>query len=752
MANESSVLVRLRLLGASTFARDANVAGRGLGTLSAKAQQAKVKLGGVGAAARGAQRSIGLMGTAVGVGGAAGFAKGVGASVNFEQSMANVQARLLTTKGNMELLSAQAIDLGGKTAFSANQAAQAMDEFAAAGFGVRDIMRIMPGTLNLAAASGTDLAFAAETTGALIRQFGLKSRDAGHVADLLTVAVNKSAIGMDDLALSMKYVGPVAGRFNQSIEDIGAATAILGNVGIKGETAGTTLRRALVNIVRPSIKTMKVLDGVGITSSEFAKATVNAKGELRGMPQILGNLAGQLKDVSAPDRRRALAQLFGVEALPGMITLMGMGERKIEGMSSSLVKSGGAAKRTAGIMRGTVKGAWDQFTGSLESASIKLTKGLMPGLQKGLRGAANLVTEATGPGAAGFMQGLEGGPQAPLSGMAGIAQKVGGVVGKLGRGAAKAGKQLIDAFKPAMPFFQNVLLPLLKGVAMGVIGGVVLAFKLAVPIIKVLATALGWVGTKLAPLKGVFQGVGMVIGFLLGGPILKLLGQIPKLGIVFRVLAVPIRFVGAAFKAMIGIVGKVASIFGRAWTAVGRFIGTFVSAPAKIARAAFNIVTSVGRTIGQLPGKALAVGSRFVSAIANGVRSKLGALGEFFTRVGKSIVDAIVKAIKGAPGAIASAISSVIPDKLKGAAKKILPGIATGGHILRGGMAVVGERGPELVNLPSRATVYSNRVSQRAGAALLGGAQFVGQLVVNLSGKQIHSEVVRFDRQLAESS
>lgn len=728
MANESSVLVRLRLLGASAFSRDASQAGRGLGSIDRNARRATTGLLGVNKAAG---KTAGIMrgiGGAVGVAGVAGgLGAGVGASVNFEQAMANVQARLLTTRSNMGLLSDMAIDLGGKTSFSANQAADAMGELAAAGFSTKQIMKMMPGTLDLAAASGSDLAFAAETSGALLRQFGLKAKDAGHLADVMTVAVNKSAIDMDDLSQTMKFVGPVAGRFNQSIEDIGASAALLGNVGIKGETAGTTLRRAFVNIVKPSKRTIEMLNGMGITTGEFAKATTDASGKLRPFPQMIGNLSTHIGKLSAPKQRKALAQLFGVEALPGMLTLMGKGEKGITSMSTTLEKSDGAAKKTAKIMRGTVKGAWDQFTGAMESGAIRASRGALPAVRKGLLGAADGIDKAVK-----------------------FAPKLFPAFVKIGKGAGRVGGQLIDAFKPAMPFFENVLLPLLKGVAMGVIGGIVMAFKIAVPIIKVVATALGWLGEKLAPLKPVFQGVGAVIGFLFAGPILKLLGAVPKLGVVFNGLRIPLRFAGAAIKGVVGVMGKLIGVYVRAWTFVARFVGTFSSGSARVVRSAMNMVTGVVQKVGALPRKALRIASDFVSGLANGVRGRMGDLLGFFGRVGKSIVRAVVDAIKSAPGAIVGAITDIVPDKLKGAVKAVIPGLATGGTVRRGGLAVVGERGPELVKLPTASTVYDSRTSRRAGAAMAGGGTMMLTANLFLSGKQIHTEILRVDRELAE--
>lgn len=771
--NESSVIVRLRLLGASTFARGASSAGRGLATLDRNGRTLSRSLGGVSSVAGRATAALRLLGAAAATAGVAGLVKGVGASVNFEQAMANVQARLLTTKANMNALASQAIKLGGKTAFSANEAAQAMGEFAAAGFRTREIMKIMPGTLDLAAASGEDLAFSAETTGALIRQFGLDADDATHVADLLTVAVNKSAIGMDDLALTMKYVGPVAGRFGQSMEDIGASAAILGNVGIKGETAGTTLRRTFVNLVRPSTRTIDMLSGMGITVDEFAQATTNAKGDLRAFPTILGNLSTHLGQLTKPDQRKALAQLFGVEALPGMLTLMGMGQRKIDKMSASLTHSGGAAEKTAGIMRGTVKGAWDQFTGSLETASIRLTRSALPSMRQGLLSLAGATTKASKAGE-DLIAGLSGKTPTPVMtgsrGDAGqgkaqvsTAQKVGstirGVVGdiapivaKLGKSFIQAGGDLIDAFKPAMPFLENVLLPLLKGVAIGVAGGVITAFKALTAVVGVVSRALGWLGTVLSPLKGVFQGIGTVIGFLTGGPILGLLGKLPKLGGAFRLLGAPIRIATSMMKGVFSIAGKVVGVFGKVFTAATRIGATLPGIWRKVSQSVGNFVggiinkvEGIVTTIKGLGGKLVSAGGSIIKSIGRGIASAFGSGAGFILDIGSKLTQWLND---NTPLGDNVHINIPIGPDID----FNLPALATGGVIRRGGAALVGERGPELVSLPTGSTVYDNRTSRRASAQLDGGNVFYLTANLHLSGKQVWQEVMRIDQQMAEAA
>lgn len=722
----------------------------------------------------GVASAVGVAGAALrtglaagGVAAAAGIGFAINKSVNFEQSMANVQARLGTTKGNMQLLSDQALDLGAKTQFSAQQAADAMGVLAQQGFNTQQIMGMMPGTLSLAAASGADLAQAADIQTEALHGFGLSAGQAGRVADVLAQTSNKSAAGIDDMQESIKYIAPVAKASGQSMEDMMAAVGILANVGIKGSQAGTTLRTSLVRLANPTDKARGALGELGLKAGDL----VGKKG-LLSMPNIMGKVVKGAQGVSKNTRNAALATIFGREALSGMVALVEKGPKKFKAMSDALENSKGAAKRTADIMRNTVKGSWDNFTGSIETAAIRLTKRFNPAMKGALNWAATKVNVGTGT-LAGFISGVTGeaaakraaGPKpgarlgqagnrdvAPPKpkGAEGFGEKVRGVLGsigdamvKLGPKLADVGKQVVDAFAPAMPFLQNVLLPLLKGIAMGVVG----AFLAALPAVKMLMTALGWVGKAAAPLKPVFQGIGMVIGFVLGGPILRALGLIPKVGLVFRLLAVPIRVATSGFRLVAGVVGRVIGAFPRAVTAVQRFAATFSGIGRKVVLTATNFVQGIIGRISSLVGKIRGLGGRLLSAgkgimgkLFSGIRAGFSAAGGAMAGLGRMLADWLNA-------------HTPLGDKVSaGPIHFTLPSLATGGVVRRGGAAIVGERGPELVRLPARARVYDSEQTTRARAAMAPspGATFVANL--HLDGRQIHQAVFRHDQRLAEAT
>jgi TP901 family phage tail tape measure protein len=647
-----------------------------------RARAARAGTAGTGAVAGVAAGVTRLRTAAIGVaagGGAAALA--IRTFAGFEQQMDRVQAVSGSTEKQLGRLEAQAIRLGERTSFSAKEAAAGMYQLSTAGFGAAQVMRSIPGTLDLAAASGVELADAAELQASALRGFGLRARDAGRVADALTQTVNASAVEMFDLGDSLKYVAPIARATGQSMESMLAAIGLMGNVGVKGAQAGTTLRTALVRLTDPTDKARNALADLGIDAGELR----GPKG-LLPLPAILDKVAKGSRGVDKGTRNAALAAIFGREALSGMVALVEQGPKALNRQIDALKASEGQAKRTAKTMRSNVAGAWDEFTGSLETAAITLTKRFSPALQDALKGGAELVNRGAKSGA-GLLAGLTGesgirsrrvrGPRGRVERVevdeSTAAQRAGtairGGLEAAGKGALSVGRQLLDALKPAAPFLHNVLLPLLKGVGKGVLISIVGAFKVAVPAIRLLATALGWIGEKAKPFRGIIEGVGVAIGFVFSGPILKGIGLLGKLGSVFKIIgpaaklaAVPIRLVGAALGGALRVAGAVASrlagpvvggfrLVGRAAGAIG---GVIRGAAGRVAGAVSGIVSAVRR-----PLATLAV--NIYSAVRGGLDRTVGIIkgfGSTFLKAGRGLVGKLVDGVKGIGSAIVRAFGS----------------------------------------------------------------------------------------------
>lgn len=406
----------------------------------------------------------------------------------------------------------------------------------------------------------------------------------------------------------------------------------------------------------------------------------------------------------------------------------------------------------------------DKALPAIQRALVNQSKGAADRLAKTTEGRMSKARETLSKGAGSLLR-----PVYDLAGRGAEAfaalitprtvTRIQKTIGRVVVGVRKVGTQLIDAFKPAMPFVQNVLLPLLTGIGKGIVLGIVAAFKIAVPLIKVVATVLGAVGKVLAPLKPVFHGIGLVIGTVFGPAILRILGTIPKLGIVFRVLNAPMRLVIGAFRGVVAGIRTAWSWFGRLLVGAQRFLGTFTSMPARVGRAALNLVGRFMNAVESLPGKMVGGAKKAVSALVSGIKKGGTALLNAGKALGSKIVSGIVELIKSSPGKIKDAVMSVVPGPVKDAVGKLggFVGLASGGEVSRTGWAVVGERGPELLRLPGGSTVYDHQQTKQArsvSSSPMRGAQmqFVIPITTNLDGRVIHQTTLRHERIAAEAA
>jgi TP901 family phage tail tape measure protein len=166
----------------------------------------------------------------------------------FEQSMAKVNAVSGATATQFKALNQLAKDLGASTRFTATEVADLMLNYSKLGFSASEIEAMTGATLNLALATGEDLAKSAEVAGSTLRAFGLDADQMLRVTDVMAKSFSSSALDLDRFSESMKYVAPVAAAAGISLEEASAMLSILANNGIKGSQAGTSLRRIITDL------------------------------------------------------------------------------------------------------------------------------------------------------------------------------------------------------------------------------------------------------------------------------------------------------------------------------------------------------------------------------------------------------------------------------------------------------------------------------------------------------------------------
>lgn len=290
---------------------------------------------------------------------------------DFEAQMSRVQAIAGATGDELEKLKDLAIQLGAETSFSASQVAEAMENLASAGFTTAEIMEAIPGLLDLAAASGADLATASEIAASSIRGFGLEASEAGHVADVLAEAAARTNAQVEDMGDAMKYVAPVANAMGLSLEETAAAIGIMSDAGIKGSQAGTSLRGALSRLAKPTEAMEKTMDRLGLSFYD-------AEGNMVSLEEMVTRLQDSFEGLTQEERNNALVTLFGQESLSGMLSLIQRGPDELAALTEGFENADGAAQEMADVMLDNTAGAIEELTGSIETLAIKFQEVMAP--------------------------------------------------------------------------------------------------------------------------------------------------------------------------------------------------------------------------------------------------------------------------------------------------------------------------------------------------------------------------------------
>ncbi|KIO60241.1 hypothetical protein B4065_0167 [Caldibacillus thermoamylovorans] len=306
---------------------------------------------------------------------AGGIAGGIGLAakkaIDFENQMSRVKAISGANTQEFKALEQAALDLGAQTSKSASEVAVAFEDMAARGFDANQIIAAMPGIISAAEASGSDLALTTDVVTAALNSFKLEASEANRIADIMAVTANESAASVEDLGYAFKYAAPIAKQLGISIEELAAATGIMVDAGLEGSQAGTTLRQALLRLVDPTDEAQEALNKLGVKTTDSQKKFV-------GLSKILPQFQKGLEGMTDAQKAAALSTIFGTEAVSGMTVLIEAGTEKYEDFTTALKNSAGESKKAADIMKDNVAGAWEEFTGALESAGIKLGKEFLP--------------------------------------------------------------------------------------------------------------------------------------------------------------------------------------------------------------------------------------------------------------------------------------------------------------------------------------------------------------------------------------
>lgn len=295
----------------------------------------------------------------------------------------------LKSSALLDTLGAKARQVGRDTLVSASDAAKGMKILAKAGFDAEEILGTIDHTVNMAIAHESDLETTTRVLAATMRQFGLKTEDAGHAADVLTVAANSAMIDIQGLGDALKYSGPVAKAFNNSLEDTVAVTAAMANLGLDASQTGTALRRMLTRLISPSKQASMAMKQLGVNIND-------GTGKMKPIIQILAELQQKYRSgtMSQLEFNKAIAELAGQRGVTAVLGLLQQEGDVLQQLARNLKDVDGATKNMANEFTKTLPGSTKILISALRDLGITIvnafSKDLTNGIQK-LKDWVNII-------------------------------------------------------------------------------------------------------------------------------------------------------------------------------------------------------------------------------------------------------------------------------------------------------------------------------------------------------------------------
>ncbi|PJG82124.1 phage tail tape measure protein [Caviibacterium pharyngocola] len=310
-------------------------------------------------------------------------------ALTFEQEFSRVQAltRLDKVKDaeSLKRLRDQAIHLGATTSFTTKEVASGQGYLAMAGFNPKQIEDSMPAILNMTKAAGMEMGRVSDIASDISSGFKIPAEQMNRVADVLTLTFTSSNTNLELLGETMKYLGPIASSTGQEFETMAAMVGLLGNVGIKGSQAGTSLRAAMTRLAGPPKMAKKAMAELGVKAKD-------AKGNMRAVTDILLDVFKKTEKMGSGTRLEYFKKIFGVEAATAMTELVNqMGVGGIEEFVKNLRNATGTAEKVASTMADNVLGDLKNLESAAEAVSISI----FDETSDSMRGLIQQATELT---------------------------------------------------------------------------------------------------------------------------------------------------------------------------------------------------------------------------------------------------------------------------------------------------------------------------------------------------------------------
>ena len=618
--------------------------------------------------------------TAAAAAGAVAFAAfAVKSAAAYEQSLNIMKSVSGATAEQMAAVAAKARELGKDISLpgvSSKDAALAMVELSKAGLSVNDTLAASKGVLSLAKAGQLETGQAAEIAANALNAFNLKGSEAARVADLLAAAANASSASVSDIAIGMQMSAASAASMKIPVQDLATLLGEMSNNGIKGSDAGTSLKTMFMALTPTTDKARNAMSSLNL---DFFKAD----GTFVGMRDTIKQLQEKTKGLTDEQRLQKIETIFGSDASRAANILIKEGVAGYDKLAGAVGRSGAAAA-LAKAQNSGLNGALDAFKSTAETIATDIGLRLLPVLTNLAMAAIPLLERGFEALKTSLMivqdvfRGWDPGALmneetfAKWKGFVGVIDAVKLAVDYLTPKFQALMYTVRDDLLPVLTqLWKNVLLPLLP--VIGVL--LVAALGLAVDALNIIISA--------------FTGLWNMIAS--GNPIIwGLIG-------VFGSLAAVMAF-NAVFNAL----------------TIGFHTLTLITIPSVVAHVgALQALIASPVVFGAIAIGAALVALALIKNAADEARSAVENASRAADSASKSNDDVIrnLRAQSRAP------FSPQVQERSRRALQGLADGgsFATGTNYAPGGRTLVGEFGPEYVDMPRGSKVHSNGESANMG-------------------------------------
>lgn len=305
------------------------------------------------------------------------------AGSNFEAGMSKVQAISGASAEDMQKLTDKAKEMGSITKFSATESASAFEYMAMAGWKTEDMVNGIAGIMNLAAASGADLATTSDIVTDALTAMGYSAGDAGRLADVMAAASSNANTNVEMMGATFQYAAPIVGALGYNMEDTAVAIGLMANAGIKGEKAGTALRSILTRLSAPPKEAATAMEALGISLTD-------SQGNMKDMSEVIDDLRKAFSELEETEQTQYAKQLAGQEAMSGLLAIVRAAPEDYDKLTKAVETSTGAAERMANTMNDNVSGQITLLKSKIEGIMIKVFEKASGSIKK----AINTISDA----------------------------------------------------------------------------------------------------------------------------------------------------------------------------------------------------------------------------------------------------------------------------------------------------------------------------------------------------------------------